>query len=134
MVEVYRFLTETLVRAGRLSDAAMLVEFASRDVPTEDEVAYAYLTLARAAVATGERDRQALGLYGDAIECLERHLLPIEAADARMSFAAALQSFGDVEGAGVQLAEAREAFARMGASGPCAHVEEELNRIAGGAG
>ncbi|MEN3342674.1 MAG: hypothetical protein V7644_2078 [Actinomycetota bacterium] len=134
ILEVYRFLTETLVRAGRVADAATLTEFASRDMPAEDAVAHAYVTLARAAVAAGEGDRHALELYADAIGCLERQLLPIEAADARMTFAAALKSFGDIDGAAVQLAGAREAFERMGASGPCGQIDEELGRVAGGAG
>ena len=128
LLEVYRYLAETLVRAGRTSEAATLVEFAGRGVPDEDRVAAAYVMLARAAVATGEGDRRALDLYADAIDCLQRQLLPIEAADACMTFAAALRRFGEWDEAALQLAEAREAFARMGAHGPRARVDREEGR------
>src|SRR5205814_166045 len=35
-LEVYRWLTEALVRQGRLQDATRLVEFAARGAPEED--------------------------------------------------------------------------------------------------
>src|SRR5437588_2277157 len=65
MLEVYRFLTETLVRQDRVDDAAALVEFASRGVPAEDVVAEAYILLAQAAIEAGRRDPRALESYRD---------------------------------------------------------------------
>jgi class 3 adenylate cyclase/tetratricopeptide (TPR) repeat protein len=134
MFEVYRFLAETFVRQGRLADAETLVEFAARSIPEEDLVAQAYVLLAQAAVAAGHKDREALAMYARAIETLDRHLLRIEVADARMTFAAALRRFGEHDEARTQLMAAREAFDRMGAAGPCGQADEELQRMGSGAG
>jgi tetratricopeptide (TPR) repeat protein len=132
MLEVYRFLTETLVRQGRLGDAETLVEFAARSVPKEDLVADAYVLLARAALAVAQNDRGALDMYAEAIELLDRHLLRIEVADARVTFAEALARFGELDEARAQLTIARTAFERMGAS--CSQIEDELEKLASGAG
>ena len=134
VLEVYRFLIETLVRQGRVTDAATMLEFAWRDVPAEDLAAQAHALLARAAVRTGEGDRQALELYPQAIDLFEQQPLPIEAADARIAFAAALRDFGNLDAARAQLRLGREAFERMGAPGPCAFIDDELERITSGTG
>ncbi|MDX6490535.1 MAG: hypothetical protein QOD43_780, partial [Gaiellaceae bacterium] len=134
VLEVYRFLTETLVRQERIPDAVALVEFASRNVPEEDLAAQAHLLLARGAIAAAQRDREAFALYARAINWLEEQFLPIEASEARITFAAALRRLGELEDARTQLTMARETFERMGASGPCAQVDGELERIASGAG
>jgi tetratricopeptide (TPR) repeat protein len=134
MLEVYRFLTETLVRQGRVDDADTLVEFAARNVPEEDLVAQAYVQLAHAAVAAVRDDRSALTLYSEAIDALERHALPLEAADARVTFATALRRFGEAGDARVQLELAREAFDGMGACGPCELIDAELEKVGSGAG
>ncbi|MGB2874282.1 MAG: AAA family ATPase [Gaiellaceae bacterium] len=134
VLEVYRSLIETLVRQNRGSDAATLLEFAWRTVPAEDLVAQAYALLARGAVSVGEDDRQALDLYAEAIDLLDQQRRLIEAADARILFAAALRHFGEFDDACSQLTIAREAFDRMGASGPCAQIEDELEKITSGTG
>jgi class 3 adenylate cyclase/tetratricopeptide (TPR) repeat protein len=134
VLEVYRFLTETLVRQERIPDAVALVEFASRNVPEEDLAAQAHLLLARGAIAAAQGDREAFSLYARAINWLEEQFLPIEASEARITFAAALRRLGQLDDARTQLAMARETFERMGASGPCAQVDGELERIASGAG
>jgi class 3 adenylate cyclase/tetratricopeptide (TPR) repeat protein len=134
VIEVYRFLIETLVRQGRLGDATALLEFASRSVPKEDLVARAYAELAQGAVAAVEGDRRALDLYEDAIRILDDHELPIEAADARVTYASALANFGEPGAAVDQLASARDAFERMGAAGPSARIAGVLQQVASGAG
>jgi class 3 adenylate cyclase/tetratricopeptide (TPR) repeat protein len=116
VIEVYRFLTETFVRQGRLEDAAALLEFASRSAPDEDLVAKAYALLARAAVTGAQGKREALEMYEEAIAVLVDHELPIEAADARVTYAAALRQFGDLDASRDQLDIAHEAFERMGAA------------------
>ena len=95
ILEVYRFLTETLVRQGRVDDAATLAEFAGRDVPVEDAVAQAYVLLGRAAVASSKGDSEAIEVYKDAIARLDQQVLPVEAADARVTFANVLRQFGN---------------------------------------
>ena len=134
VLEVYRFLTETLVRQERIPDAVTLVEFASRNVPEEDLAAQAHLLLARAAIAAAQGDRGAFALYARAINWLEEQFLPIEASEARITFASALRRLGELDDARAQLTIARETFERMGASGPCAQVDGELERIESGAG
>jgi class 3 adenylate cyclase/tetratricopeptide (TPR) repeat protein len=134
VLEVYRFLTETLVRQERIPDAVALVEFASRNVPEEDLAAQAHLLLARAAIAAAQGDSGAFALYARAINWLEEQFLPIEASEARITFASALRHLGELDDARAQLTIARETFERMGASGPCAQVDGELERIESGAG
>jgi tetratricopeptide (TPR) repeat protein len=134
MFEVYRFLAETLVRQGRLDDAATLIEFAAPSVPKEDLVAEAYVLLARAALATAQNDRRALDMYAEAIDSLEQHLLRVEVADARITFAGALRHSGDHEAARTQLTIARAEFGQMGASGSCRQIDDMLERLAGEAG
>jgi class 3 adenylate cyclase/tetratricopeptide (TPR) repeat protein len=134
VLEVYRSLIETLVRQERGRDAATLLEFAWRTLPAEDLVAQAYALLARAAVWVGENDRQALDVFAEAIELLDQQHAQIEAADARITFAAALSHFGDPDSARTQLAVARDAFERMGAAGPCAQIDGELEKLVSGTG
>ena len=134
MIEVYRFLAETLVRQERLGDAEVLVEFASRSVPDEDLVAKAYVLLAQGAVVAAQGDRNALALYEQGIATLVEHELPIESADGRVAYAAALGQFGDVDESRRQLTLAFEAFERMGATGACARIARDLARLASGAG
>jgi tetratricopeptide (TPR) repeat protein len=130
MIEVYRFLAETFVRQGRLGDAETIATFAARSVPAEDAVAGAYVRLARAAVAAAAGDRGALALYDDAIGVLVEHELPIESTDARVIYANALQRFGEHDEAHRQLALARAAYDRMGASGASERAASEPARSA----
>jgi class 3 adenylate cyclase/tetratricopeptide (TPR) repeat protein len=134
VLEVYRSLIETLVRQNRITDAATLLEFAWRNVPAEDLAAQAQALLARAAVGVGEGDRHSLELYARAIDLLDQQLLPIEAAEARITFAAALRHFAELDGARAQLTLAHEAFERMGAPGPRAYLDAELEKITSGTG
>ncbi len=134
MLEVYRFLTETLVRQGRFDDAETLAEFAGRDVPVEDVVAQAYVLLAVAAVASGKGDREAIEIYNDAITRLDEQLLPVEAAEARVTFAKVLRQLGEDDKARTQLLSARDLFAHAGALGPCREIDAQLEEIASGAG
>jgi tetratricopeptide (TPR) repeat protein len=134
MIEVYRFLTETLVRQGRLGDAEVLVEFAARSVPGEDLVAEAYVELARGTLWAARRDQAALPVFERAIATLAEHELPIETADARVSYALSLRLLEDVDAAREQLALACDAFERMGAVGACARLTAELEQPASGTG
>jgi predicted ATPase/class 3 adenylate cyclase len=134
VLEVYRLLTETLVRQERIPDAVALVEFASRSVPEEDLAAQAHLLLARASIAAAQGERGAFALYARAINWLEEQFLPIEASEARITFASALRGLGELDDARAQLTIARETFERMGASGPSAQVDGELEQIESGAG
>jgi tetratricopeptide (TPR) repeat protein len=134
MFEVYRFLTETFIRQGRISDAAALVEFASRGLPPEDLVAQAYVLLARAALSAAQGDRVGFDMYQQAIGRLVEQRLPIEAADARVTYATALLELGDIDYARAELTTALDAFERMGATGPCAQIVALLERAASGGG
>jgi class 3 adenylate cyclase/tetratricopeptide (TPR) repeat protein len=134
MLEVYRYLTEALVIQGRIDDASALVEFAGRNVPEEDLVAQTYLQLARAAVKAARGDREALNSYADAAARLHEQKLPIEAAEARISYARVLERFGEAAEARVQLRAAREAFWGMGAKGLCGQIDLELEEMTSGAG
>jgi tetratricopeptide (TPR) repeat protein len=126
-MDIYRLLTEALLRQGRLSDARELAEFAGRDVVEENEYALAALRLAEAAVATAERDgTTAIAHYEQAIALLEQLELEIEVSQARLTFGRALRELGEVEQARAQLQLARDAWVAMGAIGLVAEVEREL--------
>jgi tetratricopeptide (TPR) repeat protein len=126
-MDIYRLLTEALLRQGRLSDARELAEFAGRDVVEENEFALAALRLAEAAVATAERDgATAIAHYEQAIALLEQLELQIEVSQARLTFGRALRELGEVEQARAQLQLARDAWVAMGAIGLVAEVEREL--------
>lgn len=130
-MDIYRLLTETLLRQGRLSDARELAEFAGRDVVEENEYALAALRLAEAAVATAERDTPAATAhYEQAISLLEQLELEIEVSQARLTFGRALRELGDIERAREQLDLARDAWVAMGAVGLVAEVERELALVA----
>jgi tetratricopeptide (TPR) repeat protein len=126
-VDIYRLLTETLVRQGRLSDAAELAEFAGRDVPEENPYASAALRLAEASVATAQRESDlATERYAEAVALLEQLDMRIEVSQSRLAFGRSLRELGDLAGAREQLEVAREACIAMGATGLAAEVEREL--------
>jgi tetratricopeptide (TPR) repeat protein len=134
-MDIYRLLTEALVRQGRLADAAELAEFAGRDVVEENEYALAALRLAEAAVATAQRDAAtAVTHYEEAIALLEQLEQHIEVSQARLTFGRALRDLGDVERAREQLELARDAWVAMGATGLVAEVKRELALVGSGAG
>ena len=134
MFEVYRFLTEALVRQGRIADAVTLADFAAGSVPEEDVVAQAYVLLGRAAIVAADGKREATQMYQQAIDWLEEQRLPIEAADARLVYANVLRRLGRAEEARTQLEAARETFESRGATGPVGVIERELAEIRSGAG
>jgi class 3 adenylate cyclase/tetratricopeptide (TPR) repeat protein len=135
ILEVYRFLTQALVRQGRIEDADALASFAARSIPMEDVAAQAYVLLAQAdvAAAKGERDI-VVGSYEQALRRLEDQHLPIEVGEARLAYARALRWLGDLGRAAAELALARETFESLGAIGLVGEVDRELEAVAGGTG
>ena len=135
VTEIYRLLTETLVRQDRLDDAAALVEFARRSAQEEDPYARPTVLLAEAAVAIGRGEAgSGAELYSEAVPLLEELGLPIELSQARLAYGRALVSVGDHQEAREQLGRAREVCAQMGATGLLAEVERELERVGSGTG
>jgi tetratricopeptide (TPR) repeat protein len=135
VLEVYRYLTEALASQGRVDDASTLAEFAARNVPEEDVAAQAYVVLAAAAVAAERDDREAARRsYTQAIDWLEQQRLPLEAGEARVTFARALRRFGDMQEARSQLALARDMLESAAATGLVAVIERELEQLGSGTG
>jgi predicted ATPase/class 3 adenylate cyclase len=131
VVETYRFLTEALVRQGRLDDARELASFAGRNLPEEDLYARASVLLAEASVAAAERDLdEASRCYGEALTLLERLNMPVELGEVRLAYGRALRRFGDDEGARSELERARAAFTAMRAEGMLREVDRELSEAA----
>jgi len=127
VVETYRFLAETLLREGRVEDARRLANFAGINLPEEDAYARAAVLLAEAAVATAEGERQeATGSYLEALRLLDELHMPVDGAEAHLAFARALARFGDLDGARMELARAREVFSGLEADGALAAIEREL--------
>jgi class 3 adenylate cyclase/tetratricopeptide (TPR) repeat protein len=131
-LEVYRWLTEALVRQGRLTDAMRLVEFATRGAPEEDLSAQAYVNVANALIACerGERDI-ALEAYSEALRLFADQNVPIELGETRILFARALRRFDEPGEAKAQLELARATFAEMGADGLIAGIAREADEVAG---
>jgi class 3 adenylate cyclase/predicted ATPase len=135
VVETYRFLTEALLRQGRLDDARELVSFARRNLPEEDLWARSDVLLAGAAVASfaGDAATSVAG-YEEALRLLAEVNMQFEIAETRLAFARALRRLGDGERARSQLEQARDLFTEMQASGVLAEIERELAEIEEGAG
>jgi tetratricopeptide (TPR) repeat protein len=127
VAEIYRLLTETLVRMRRLDDAARLTEFAARGLEGEDPYARAAVYMADAALANGRGDMATSRTrYDEAIAILDELGLPIELSQARISYGRMLRDAGEPEAARAQFEEARAACERMGATGLLAEIEEQL--------
>jgi hypothetical protein len=75
-----------------------------------------------------------LSLYEQGIAALVEHQLPIESADGRVAYAAALGQFDQLEEARRQLTLACEAFEEMGATGACRRITSELEQLGSEAG
>jgi len=133
--DVYRYLTEAMLRQGRVDDAAALVDFADGRAPAERSQMRAAMLLAEAALATArgetvlanERYREALGLLEELDE-------QIDLCQSRIAYGRALREFGELDAAREQLETARKASLRMGAAGLAAQVDRELALVGSGAG
>jgi len=127
VIEIYRYLTETLVRQGRVEEARELVEFAARNLPAEDAYAQAALRLAQASVATADGERTgAVAHFDEALQLLRDQRLLTDLGEARLAFARALRTFGEHADARAELERAREEFARMDAQELVAQIDREL--------
>jgi tetratricopeptide (TPR) repeat protein len=127
VIEIYRYLTETLVRQGRVEEARELVEFAARNLPPEDAYAQAALRLAEASVATADGERaSAVAHFDEALGLLRDQRLLTDLGEARIAFARALRTFGEHEDARTELQRARDEFARMDARALVAQIDREL--------
>jgi class 3 adenylate cyclase/tetratricopeptide (TPR) repeat protein len=127
VIEIYRYLTETLVKQGRVEEARELVEFAARNLPPDDAYAQAAFCLARASVATAESERRdAVAHFDEALRLLREQRLLTDLGEARIAFARALRTFGDHADARAELERARDEFARMDAQELVALIDREL--------
>ena len=127
VIEIYRYLTETLVRQGRIEEARELVDFAARNLPPEDAYAQAALALARASVATADSERgDAVAHFDEALRLLREQRLLTDLGEARIAFARALRTFGEHGDAQAELQRARDEFARMDARELVAQIDREL--------
>jgi class 3 adenylate cyclase/tetratricopeptide (TPR) repeat protein len=134
VIEIYRFLVETLVRQGRVDEARQLVEFAERNVPSEDAYAQAALCLAQASVATADGERVgAVARFDEALRLLREQRLLTDLGEARIALARALRTFGETADARAELERAREEFARMDARELVAQIDRELVEMVTGA-
>jgi tetratricopeptide (TPR) repeat protein len=135
VIEVYRYLVETLVRQERVEDAVELLAFAARNVPEDDVYARAALLLAEAIAASASGEQSAATTsFTEALRLLEEQQLLLDLAEARIMLARSLRTFGDVAGARTELERARATFAGMGARTPLDEIDRELTALTEGAG
>ena len=134
VIEIYRFLVETLVRQGRIDEARELVEFAARNVPPEDAYAQAALCLAEATVATADSEQdRAVARFDEALRLLREQRLLTDLGEARIAFARTLRAFGEDADAQDEFRRAREEFARMDARELVVQIDRELAEAVTGA-
>jgi predicted ATPase len=127
VVEVYRYLTEVLLRQGRLSEAREAAGAAGESVPEEDLYARSAVLLAEALVAAAEGTRDdAVGKFEEALPLLREQRLMTDLAEARIEFARVLRRFGEVERAERELRLARESLAGTDARGLLSSIDREL--------
>jgi class 3 adenylate cyclase/tetratricopeptide (TPR) repeat protein len=127
VIEIYRYLIETLVRQNRVEEARELLEFAERNVPSEDAYAQAALRLAQASVATAAGERAgAVERFDEALRLLREQRQLTDLGEARIAFARALRSFGEDADARAELDRAREEFAQMDARELVTLIDREL--------
>jgi predicted ATPase len=133
--EIYRCLTDALLRQDRIDDAAELVEFARRDAQEGQPYVQAAVRLAEAYLATAKADKAgALASYDTALSLLEQMGLNIDLAQARIAYGRALRKLGETDLARSQLALAHEACSAVGAIGLVDELEKELALVSSGAG
>ncbi len=134
VIEIYRFLVETLVRQGRIDEARELAEFAARNLPPEDAYAQAALCLAEASIATADSEQdRAVARFDEALRLLREQRLLTDLGEARIAFARTLRVFGDTAKSRDELKRAREAFARMDAHELVVQIDRELAEAVTGA-
>jgi class 3 adenylate cyclase/tetratricopeptide (TPR) repeat protein len=134
VIEIYRFLVETLVRQGRIEEARELAEFAARNLPPEDAYAQAALCLAEASIATADSEQdRAVARFDEALRLLREQRLLTDLGEARIAFARTLRTFGDTAKSRDELKRAREAFARMDAHQLVLEIDRELAEAVTGA-
>jgi class 3 adenylate cyclase/tetratricopeptide (TPR) repeat protein len=127
VIEIYRYLIETLVRQNRVEEARELLEFAERNVPSEDAYAQAALRLAQASVATAVGERGgAVARFDEALRLLREQRQLTDLGEARIAFARALRSFGEDADARTELERARAEFAQMDARELVTLIDREL--------
>ena len=134
VIEIYRFLADTLVRQGRIDEARELVEFAARNLPPEDAYAQAALCLAEASIATADKEQErAVARFDEALRLLREQRLLTDLGEARIALARSLRTFGEHANAQDELRRAREEFARMDARELVVQIDRELAQAVMGA-
>jgi len=133
VTELYRLLTDTLLRQGHLDGAREMAALARSSQPEEDVYATAAVALAEAAIAAAEGDRDTvLARFGAAIALLDKQRLQVDLGEARMAFARALRDLGQIDGARAEFSRAREIFTSMDAVGMVAEIDRELAEMTRG--
>src|SRR5262249_18375294 len=133
--DIYRFLTETLVRQGRLDDAEELAEFAARGVTDDQPQLRASVLLAEGAVAAAAGDSVLTAdRYDEALDLLARLGLQVDLSVARITYGRALRELGELDNARRQLELVRAACIPMGAKGLAAEAARELALVVSAAG
>jgi predicted ATPase/class 3 adenylate cyclase len=133
--DIYRVLTEALIRQGRIDDAGDLVAFAVRDAPEGHPYAQAAAKLAEASLATAKRETKlAIERYEEAVALWDELKMTIDLSQTRIAFGRALREFGETERAREQFELAREVCEQIGATGLVAEVDRELALVGSRAG
>jgi len=134
VVEINRYLAETLSRKGRADGASKAAAAARAALPEEDKYALAAVNIAEAfaAFASGE-DARWRKPFEAGLSLIQEQGYPIDLAEARIAFGRLLMEWGDEFEARRQLDLARETFSGMAATGMVAEIERELVRVSEGA-
>ena len=127
VTELYRLLTDSLVRQHNLDGAREMAALARSSQPEEDVYAAVAVALAEASVAAAEGDRDTVIVrYQLAISLLEEQRLQVDLGEARLAYARLLRDLDLIDGARAEFARARRVFLGMGAVGMVAEIDRDL--------
>ncbi|HJW49408.1 MAG TPA: adenylate/guanylate cyclase domain-containing protein [Candidatus Limnocylindria bacterium] len=132
VTELYRLLTATMLKQGKLESAREMAGRARSSQPEDDVYATAAVALAEGFVAAAEGERETmLARFRTALALLEEQRLQVDLGEARIEFARSLRDLGQVDGARAEFSRAREVFASMDAVGIVSEIDRDLAGITG---
>jgi tetratricopeptide (TPR) repeat protein len=132
VTELYRLLTTTMLKQGKLESAREMATRARSSQPEDDVYATAAVALAEGLVAAAEAQREnVLARFRTALALLEEQRLQVDLGEARIEFARALRDLGQIEGARAEFTRARQVFASMDAVGILTEIDRDLAAITG---
>ncbi|MBW3589629.1 MAG: AAA family ATPase [Actinobacteria bacterium] len=131
VVEIYRYLAESLAAQGRIQEARTAADAARSSLAAEENpYGEAAVKVAEGFVAWAEKDEVATRqAFTTAFPLIEKAGYEIDLAEVRLAFAGILKALGDHAGARNELEAAGELFVNVGATGMIDEVDTHLREL-----